>query len=223
MRVTVRDAAGLLGTTEAKIYDWIESGDLPAYKINDQYRINRSELLEWATARKIAVAPSMFQETQDEENHIPSISSSLQRGGVFHGVTGATREETLRGVVQVLPLEDDGDREMLLQMLVARETLGSTGVGDGIAIPHVRNPIVLATDDPLLSLCFIQPPVDFKAIDGKPIYALFVLICPTIHVHLQMLAKLAFLLQQPEFRDQIRAMAPAEEIIAAAARLEKQS
>jgi PTS system nitrogen regulatory IIA component len=111
---------------------------------------------------------------------------------------------------------------MLMQLLLARESIGSTGVGDGIAIPHVRSPIVLETDEPLLSLCFIHPPIDFGAMDGKPIYALFVMICPTIHIHLQMLARLAHLLRQPEFRECIRAMAPQDEIIATAIRLENQ-
>ena len=220
MRVTVHDAASLLGTSDKQIYEWIESEDLPAYKIKDQYQINRSELLEWATAHKFPVSPELF--TDDDEDQIPTVAASLERGRVFHGVTGLTRDEVLRNVVHVLPLNNDADREMLLHLLLARESIGSTSVGDGIAIPHVRNPIVLETDEPLLSLYFIQPPVDFSAINGKPIYALFVMICPTIHVHLQMLARLAHLLRQPDFRECIRALARQEEIIAVAKRLEEQ-
>jgi PTS system nitrogen regulatory IIA component len=220
MRVTVHDAASLLSTTTEQIYEWIESEDLPAYKINDQYQINRSELLEWATARKLPVSPELF--TDDDEDQIPTVAESLQRGGIFYGVTGLTREDILRNVVHALPVNNDGDREMLLHLLLARESIGSTSVGDGIAIPHVRNPIVLETDEPLLSLYFIQPPVDFSAIDGKPIYALFVMICPTIHVHLHMLARLAHLLRQPDFRNCIPSMAPKEEIIAIAKHLEEQ-
>ena len=222
MSVTVRDAATLLNASEEQIYEWIESGNLPAHKISDQYRISRSELLEWATARKLVITPALFQEG-DDDDYIPTVSESLKRGGVFHSIGGASREEVLRNVVQVLPLSDDFERDMLLQMLLARESLGSTGIGDGIAIPHVRNPIVLAADEPLLSLCFLQPPIDFNAMDGHPIYALFILSCPTIHVHLQMLARLAYLLRIPEFRDCIRAMPHEEEIIATAMRLEKQS
>jgi PTS system nitrogen regulatory IIA component len=222
MRVTVRDAAALLKTSEKQIYDWIESGNLPAYKISNQYRINRSELLEWATARKIAIAPVLFQEAENEEQ-IPTISESLRRGGVFHSIHGNNRDEVLHKVIHVLRLSDESEREMLVEMLLARESLGSTGIGDGIAIPHVRNPIVLATDEPLLSLCFLEPPIDFNAIDAQPIYALFVLFAPTIHIHLQMLARLAYLLRIPEFRACIRAMPKEEEVIATAARLEKQS
>lgn len=221
MRVNVREAAELLSLSEEQIYESIESEDLPAHKINDQYRINRSELLEWATARKIPVDPSLFHEAEDEER-IPGISECLRRGGVFHNMAGATRDEILRNIVHVLRLEDETDREMLLHLLLARETMGSTSVGDGIAIPHVRNPIVFAGDEPLLSLCFIEPSSEFGSLDGKPIYALFVLVCPTIHLHLQMLAKLAYLLRLPEFREKIRARASENEIIESAARLEEQ-
>lgn len=218
MRVTVRAAASLLNVEIEKVYDWIEAGDLPAYKINDEYRINRSELLEWATTRKLSVAPALFK---DEEALEPSVQESLGRGGIFRNLGGATRQDALKAIVQILPLADDSERDMLLQMFMARESVGSTGVGDGIAIPHVRNPIVLTTDDPILSLCFLNPPVDFGAFDGKPIYAMFVLICPTIHIHLQMLAKLAYLLRISEFSEMIRAQAPDAEIMAAIKRLEE--
>lgn len=219
MRVTVHEAAALLDATEEQIYDWIEAENLPAQKMNDRYSINRSELLEWATARKMTVAPALFHQADDEDS-IPSIAACLRRGGVHHHIDGKTREEILRSVFQVLPLDDEEEREMLLQLVLARESLGTTSVGDGIAIPHVRNPVVFSSDEPLLALCFIEPSAEFGSLDGKPIYALFVLVCPTIHLHLQMLAKLAYLLQVPEFRELVRLKKPQEEIVTAAERLE---
>ncbi len=59
MKLTVRDAAGLLNVSEKSIYRWIKQGVIPAYQINDQYRFNRAELLEWATSRKISVSPEI--------------------------------------------------------------------------------------------------------------------------------------------------------------------
>ncbi|HEX2757008.1 MAG TPA: helix-turn-helix domain-containing protein, partial [Thermoanaerobaculia bacterium] len=135
MRVTVREAAALLNAPERKVYAWIESGDLPAYRINDQYRINRSELLEWATARKLTVDPALFH-GEDEDERIPSVAESLERGGVFHDVGGATREEALRSIIALLKLDDEGDRKTLLDLLLARDAAAVVPVGDGIAIPH---------------------------------------------------------------------------------------
>jgi nitrogen PTS system EIIA component len=220
MRVTVREAAALLNAPEGKVYAWIESGDLPAYRINDQYRINRSELLEWATSRKLSVDPALFH-GEDEDERIPSVAESLERGGVFHDVAGATREEALRSIIALLKLDDEGDREALLHLLLARDAAAVVPVGDGIAIPHVRNPIALSTDEPSLSLTFLRQPVDFNAPDGRPVFALFFLVSPTTRVHLQMLAKIAFLLRDPGFREAIRGHESAARLIATARSLEE--
>ena len=59
-------------------------------------------------------------------------------------------------------------REFLYQILLARESLGSTGIGDGVAIPHVRNPVVLHVSEPVVTLSFLETPIDFHALDGKP-------------------------------------------------------
>ena len=219
MRVTVREAAALLDAPEATVYAWIESGNLPASRINDQFRINRSELLEWATSRNLPVAPALFHE-EDEDERIPSVAESLEHGGVHHDVVGSTRDEVLRSILALLELDDEGDRETLLQLLLVRDASAVVPVGDGIAIPHVRNPIALAADEPTLTLCFLRQPVDFAAPDGQPVFALFFLVSPTTRVHLQMLAKIAFLLRDPRFRDALKSRASGARLIEIARSLE---
>jgi PTS system nitrogen regulatory IIA component len=221
MRLTVREVATLLNSPEEMVYRWIESGEMPAYRIHDQYRINRSELLEWATVRKLPVAPELFHETNGE-NHIASASECLARGGVFQDVQGTTRSEVLRDVVRHLGLSEN-DGELLLQLLLARGAAATVTVGNGIAIPHVRKPIVLADDEPLLALCYLGTPVDFGAADGEPVFALFLLVCPTVRLHLQMLAKLAHLLRHPFFRETIRTRSSAHRVIEAARQIEKEN
>ena len=61
MKLTVRDAAQL-SVTEKTIYRWIKQGAIPAYQVNEQYRFNRAELLEWATSRRLKVSPEIFAE-----------------------------------------------------------------------------------------------------------------------------------------------------------------
>jgi PTS system nitrogen regulatory IIA component len=223
MRLTVREVATLLNSPEETVYRWIESGEMPAYRIQDQYRVNRSELLEWATARKIPVAPELFHEANGE-SPIPSASACLERGGVFPDVRGTTRSEVLREAVQHLGLSEN-DGELLLQVLLARGAAATVTVGNGIAIPHVRKPIVLARadDEPVLSLCYLATPVDFGAADGEPVFALFLLVCPNVRLHLQMLARLAHLLRHPVFREAVRTRSPADRIIEAARQVERES
>jgi PTS system nitrogen regulatory IIA component len=222
VKLTVRDAAELLGLPQDKVYRWIEAGTLPAYKMNDQYRINRAELLEWATSQGVPVSPQLFREPNAEA--VPrGVADALAKGGVQRGVVGATKEETLRSVVRRLPLPPEVDRELLLDVLLAREALGSTGVGDGIAIPHVRNPIVLHVDEPLLSVVYLARPVDFDAIDGKPVKTLFTIVAPTVRTHLHLLSRLAFLLKQPRFRDAVAREADADELARLARELEAEA
>ncbi|MGZ5445457.1 MAG: PTS sugar transporter subunit IIA [Thermoanaerobaculia bacterium] len=217
MKLTVSEAASLLGSAEERVYDWIEEAELPAQKIRGQFRINRTDLLEWATAHNITLAPRTFR----QERGTPSLADALRAGGVHHRIEGSDLATILRNIVELLPLEDSADRDMLLQVLLARHTLGVTPVGQGIAIPHVRTPIILAPTDAVLALSFLTTPLDLHAPDGQPIDTFFLLICPTIHVHLAMLAKLAFGLKDQTFRAAVRRQASAEEIVRIAAALEE--
>jgi PTS system nitrogen regulatory IIA component len=214
-KLTVREAAALLGASEKSIYRWIKQGLLPAYRIDDQYRINRAELLEWATARKLHVSPEIFAEPESEDVAPPSLEEALRAGGIHYRVAGRDKASVLRAVVDAMKLPDDLDPEFLYQVLLAREALGSTAIGDGIAIPHVRNPIVLHLARPIVTLCFLEHPVDFGALDGQSVSTLFTLISPTVRAHLHLLSRLAFTLRLPRFKAAIRAQPAPDEIFAA--------
>ncbi len=220
MKLTVRDAASLLAVSEKTIYRWINKGNLPAYRINDQYRFNQAELLEWATARRINVSPELLHEPESEAANLPGLADALLAGGVFYRVGGAEKESVLRAVVEHLRLPDEVDREFLLRVLLAREALGSTAVGDGIAIPHVRNPIVLHVPRPSITLCFLEKPVPFGALDGKPVDVLFTLVSPTVRAHLHLLSRLAFGLKHGAFKETVVRQGTREEIVAEARRVE---
>lgn len=217
MKLTVSEAASLLGSAEERVYDWIEEGELPAQKIRGQLRINRTDLLEWATEHNITVAPRAFR----HERGTPSLADALRAGGVHHRIEGSDLVTILRNIVAVLPLADDADRDMLLHVLLARHSLGVTPVGGGIAIPHVRTPIILAPTDAVLALSFLTSALDLHAPDNQPIDTFFFLVCPTIHVHLAMLAKLAFGLKDEAFRAAVRGRASAAEIVRIAVALEE--
>ncbi len=198
MQLTVRDAARLLEVSEKTIYRWARKGEVPFTRVNDQYRFHRVELLEWATARKIPVSPEIFRE--EEAGPFPSVVEALEAGGIFYRLEGDDMPSVLRDVVTHLRLPEEVDREYLYQVLLAREQLGSTGVGDGVAIPHVRNPIVLHVAQPTVTLCFLEKPIDFKALDGKPVHILFTLVSPTVKGHLHLLSRIAFCLRDPTLR-----------------------
>lgn len=107
------------------------------------------------------------------------------------------------------------DANALLLSLQARERLGSTGLGSGIAIPHCRLKNLDAVSGTLITLA---EPIDFDAIDGAPVDILFVLLAPenAMQQHLSALAALAELFNQPAFRQQLRSADSAERLYEAA-------
>lgn len=220
MQLTVRDVSSLLKVSEKTVYRWIGQGILPAYRVNDQYRFNRAELLEWATSRKLNVAAELFEEPESHATPIPGLVEALQAGGIFYRVGGTDRESALRSLVEYMRLPEEVDRDFLLRVLLAREALQSTGIGDGIAIPHVRNPIVLHVARPMITLCFLEHPVEFAALDGKPVSVLFSLISPTVRGHLRLLSRLSFALSDRGFKDAVLRQASRDEILAEARRVE---
>jgi len=221
MQLSVHDVSKLLNVSEKTIYRWVTRGILPAYRVNEQYRFNRAELLEWATSRRMNVSAVLFDEPESNAIPIPSLVEGLQVGGIFYRLSGRDKESALRAVVDHMRLPEEVDRDFLLRVLLAREGLQSTGIGDGIAIPHVRNPIVLHVPRPMITLCFLDEAVDFGALDGKPVHVLFSLISPTVRAHLRLLSRLAFALHDPGFKQAVIAQAAREEILREARRVEE--
>ncbi len=221
MNLSVKDAARLLSVSEKTIYRWIKQEIVPAYKVHESYRFNRSELLEWATSRRMGISAELLSEPESDALPLPSLISSIETGGVFYRMEGRTRDEVLADVVMHLRLPDEVDRDYLRQVLIAREKLASTGIGAGIALPHPRNPVLLHVTRPTVTLCFLEQPVDFHALDGIPVQVLFTLISPTLRSHLHLLSRLGFVLQDRKFRKTLDEQGSREEIFAALRRAEE--
>ena len=220
MFLKITDLAAATGVDEKTVLDWIKHKGLPAHKQDDRYRINRVDLLEWATSHGITIPPDIFA-ASDETSDRPLVSKALLQGGVFYDLPGDTPETALREVVSRLKLPPGLDPEFLLQTLLAREALGSTAFGNGIAIPHVRNPILGQTGESAISLCFLKNPIDFDAVDGRPVTILFTLVTPNVKAHLHLLAKLAFLLRDQAFQALLHRPGTEVEIMTAVRALEE--
>lgn len=94
------------------------------------------------------------------------------------------------------------DPDSVMEVVMAREHLGSTGIGHGVAIPHGRMPDL---SNPILALARHINGVDFDAIDGQPVHIIVLLLVPDSddRRHLELLAQLARNLQQQTFREQV--------------------
>lgn len=215
MNLSVKEAASLLQVSEKSIYRWIKQELIPAYRVQGQHRFSRAELLEWATSRRMGLAPEAYDEPEAAASPLPTLTESLECGGIIYRLGGSSRNQVLTNLVATLRLPEEVDRDYLLKVLIARERLGSTGIGDGIALPHPRNPGLTHISRPAVCLAFLETPVDFKALDGKPVNILFSIVSPTLRAHLYLLSMISFALQQPQFRTAVQQEAGREEIFAA--------
>lgn len=105
-------------------------------------------------------------------------------------------------------------RQTLLRALHEREQLHSTGIGDGVALPHARNALVGLVDRPVIVFGRSTPGIPFGAIDGEPSKLFFLLVAPTVTEHLAVLARLSRLLRDPAVRHQLLAVNDAKKALA---------
>jgi len=213
MQLTLRQAASYLGVNDATARRWIGERGLPVHEVSERLYLNAVELWEWAVENGVPVSRSLLDHARRAPDEVPPMSELLRTGGILYDIDATAKHDVLRTFVDRLPLPPEQDRATLLSVLEAREAMGSTGIGDGIAIPHVRNPIVLHLDHPFVTLGLMHHAVDFDAVDGQPVHALFMVVSPTVPVHLRILAQLGFLLRDDTLREMIRRRAPAEELL----------
>jgi nitrogen PTS system EIIA component len=130
----------------------------------------------------------------------------------FCQITGASKKRILTTISELIAADKDSlEADMIFTALMAREQLGSTGLGNGIAIPHCRVP---ECQDIIGMLITLDQPIDFDAIDGKPVDILFVLIVPEQKTdeHVKTLAGLAELFLDEDFCFTLRQTRASEDL-----------
>jgi PTS system nitrogen regulatory IIA component len=219
MDLTAKDAARLLNVDENTLQDWIASGTIPSHRIGDKTRLSRVELLEWAATRKLSLAPAMFR-TSTSNPAAFVLSDAVVRGGVLHELDCTDKRTALGAVCQVIPLPAGVDRDELYSVLVAREALCSTGIGNGFAIPHPRGPIVLGVSEPQVTVAFPKRAIEFGSLDGVPVHTMFVIVSTTVRGHLLLLSHLMFALKRDSFTKLLSTRADQAAIVAELRRIE---
>lgn len=130
-------------------------------------------------------------------------SNLLDQSVVFAALAADSRQSVLRQLSEAMAVLTDLDARIILEAVVERERLGSTGVGDGVAIPHVR---IGGISEPIGAFARLSSPVDFDAIDDRHCDLVFMLLAPEREGsdHLRALAQVSRAFRQSDFREQLR-------------------
>ena len=136
----------------------------------------------------------------------------LDKRLILPEIASKTKEGVLRELVHVLGrVEGQINEERMTEILLERESLGSTGIGEGVAIPHGKSKEVKKI---LASFGRSLSGMDFQSLDGKPTHLFFLLIAPenSAGMHLKALAEISRLMKNQAFRKRLMDAPSAEEI-----------
>ena len=132
------------------------------------------------------------------------LETILTPGRSLVNVPGGSKKKALEQIANLIGREvPELDTQDVYEALIAREKLGSTGFGNGIAIPHCR---LKGCETPVSALLHLEAPIDFDAIDGAPVDLLFVLLVPeaATDAHLELLRQIASMLDRENVRKKLR-------------------
>lgn len=196
MDLRLSELATLLDISETTITKWSQEGVLPCYRIQDEYRFNREEIEDWLLHhRQLVTAEALDSkevETLPDHSLKYSLYKAIYKGGVICNVDLTSKEEALRYGASYIANKFHLDESVLFEMLCHREQLMSTGIGEGIALPHAKDFLLHSHYDIVVPM-FLSQSIDFGSLDGNPVNVLFFLFASQDKRHLNLVNKIVHL------------------------------
>ena len=140
------------------------------------------------------------------------LSEILNPDNIIPDLRAKDKEGVLEELVDVIVSHDSSlDKDSLVKVLLEREKLGSTGIGDGIAIPHGK---FRGLKHPVISFGRSLEGLDFDSMDGQPAFLFFLLVAPenSASIHLKALAKISKILKNSSFRNVLMQASSSKEL-----------
>lgn len=206
MDLKLKDVAQLLRVSIPEVQQWLAEGKIPSYRMADEVRFNRAELENWLIHYGLPNDPIAPIDALNDGTHADAVEHgllkfdfyrSIFRGEVFHEIDSVSKEQIIERTTQRLAKKYPLDSEHLYQLLVAREKLTPTGLGQGVAVPHTRDFLINTHFD---AVCVVYPkqPLAWGSIDKELVHTLFFVFACSDKSHLHLLAKIAGFCQQKQ-------------------------
>jgi mannitol/fructose-specific phosphotransferase system IIA component (Ntr-type) len=144
------------------------------------------------------------------------LSELIAQSSIQLNLKSTDREAVLEELVgQIAALTGQPEaRQTLVRALQEREQLHSTGIGDGVALPHARNALVGLVDKPVVVFGRRTQGIPYGAVDGAPAKLFFLLVAPTVTQHLAVLARISRLLRDARLRQELLTVETSAKVIA---------
>ena len=213
MEILISELCKSLGVSRTTIERWIRQGKLPVSKKGRTYSFHARDLKNWAAQNHISLNLKPRPAQGEQAETMVSLSMALEAGGVYHDIdTGPDVPGVINACVEKITTLPDDCKTDLVRQLIKREDALSTGVGNGIAIPHPRSPLGYL-ETPMVTVCFLKNPVDYHALDNQPVSTLFFILVPELKFHLHLLSSLSLCLRNKQFSEFLNTCPEQSELI----------
>ncbi len=192
------EVAQLLDIPQVTIRRWKQQGKIPFKVVRNKIYFKTSDIIQWAKSHNLPVKSLDSLSKGDSFSHL-SLSRAVEIGGIYYDIIGDDIYGVLSDALNRLTFLTNVSKDRLLDDLLYREELASTGVGKGIALPHTRKRFDLGFAEPHIPIFFLKNPVNYNALDGVPVYVLIMIFTTSTKNHLKLLSKIGFLLQNEDF------------------------
>jgi PTS system nitrogen regulatory IIA component len=142
-----------------------------------------------------------------------SLIELIKRGGDFRIIPGAAPREFLANLIGAIDLPPSLDRAALLGAVLEREDLMPSAVGNGIALPHPRNPFIAESAGQFVSIAFAERPLNWEALDGKPVHTALLILSASPKMHLHALSRINYFCRQRSFVELLEKRSSPAEIL----------
>lgn len=208
MRLDPQEAARLLDVRPATLERWVRQGLLRPADARGNFE--RAELERWARQRGLTLAGEGKRRWAPGQD---LFADALERGALLVAPPCTNASEAIECAVGAVPDLAPAPRARLLEEVLGRERMASTGLGSGVAVPHPRTPPKDLIAEPLVVALLLDSALDWAALDGEPVHTVFLLLSPSAPVHLELLTRVAIALRSEGFVEHLRARPTKAELI----------
>ena len=212
MDLKLKDVASLLNISEGTLRRWANEGVVPAYRLNRQYRFNRTEIEDWLLRKKLGRGAKKERGELGLGELQFSLFRAMHHGVVLKHAVAQTKGELIHCCMREMASRFDLDADVLTDLFMDREHMMSTGLGYGIAVPHTRD-FLLHTHFDVVSVVYPQEPLDYGSLDGEPVHTCFFLFASDDRRHLNLLSKIAHLSHTPAARHFLQQQPSKEDLL----------
>jgi PTS system nitrogen regulatory IIA component len=195
--MTLSEVAQYLKVAEKTVLRMIANQEIPSAKVGNQWRFRRDLIDSWLLSRMQSEPENPLAGALASQEYLP-LSRVTAPELITTGIRAGSKKAVLEQLVAVLASRRQvGDFGAYLAELLRREEMASTGIGGGVAVPHLRNPEHSLNPGPDAVVGICREGTDFRAGDDEPTFAFFLLSSNSIAAHLKMMSRVARIAREP--------------------------